>query len=235
LAPQETVILRLRSVSMRYAAGSEVLHDIDLTLKAASFHFLVGPSGAGKTSLLRVISLSAPISRGSITLFGRDVARLDATELARMRRRIGVVFQDFRLLDHLTAFDNVALPLRVNRVEEETIARLVSDLMGWIGLGDLMELPPPRLSAGECQLVAIARAVITRPRLLLADEPLSNLDARRAERLMYLFTALNRQGTAVLLATHSNDLLQRHRFAILEMAGGRLKSGTLSCPLAAAD
>lgn len=220
---------------MRYAAGAEVLHDIDLTLKAASFRFLVGPSGAGKTSLLRVISLSVPISRGSITLFGRDVAGLDPGQLARLRRRIGIVFQDFRLLDHLTAFDNVALPLRVNGVPEDAVSRLVPELLAWMGLEALAPLPPPKLSIGERQLVAIARAVITRPDLLLADEPLSNVDTQRAERLMYLFTELHRRGTAVLLATHNNELLQRHRFPILEMHAGRLRSGSLSSPLAAVE
>ncbi len=232
MAPQETVVVRMRSVGMRYAAGSEVLHDIDLLLKAGSFHFLVGPSGAGKTSLLRVIALSVPISRGAITLFGREVAALGEAERARLRRRIGVVFQDFRLLDHLSVFDNVALPLRVNRLPEKAVARLVPELLDWIGLRDRIRLPPPRLSVGERQLVAIARAVITRPCLLLADEPLSNLDGRRAERLMHLFTELHRRGTTVLLATHNNDLLERHRFPILEMDSGRLRSGSLTGPLA---
>ena len=235
MAPHERVLLRLRSVSMRYAAGAEVLHDIDLTLKAASFRFLVGPSGAGKTSLLRVISLSVPVSRGTITLFGREVGGLGAAERARLRRRIGVVFQDFRLLDHLTVFDNVALPLRVNGVPEDAVGRLVPELLEWMGLKILAPLPPAELSVGERQLVAIARAVITRPDLLLADEPLSNVDARRAERLMYLFTELHRRGTAVILATHNNDLLQRYRFPILEMHAGRLRSGSLSCPLATVE
>ncbi len=234
MAPQETVILRMRSVGMRYAAGAEVLHDIDLVLKAGSFHFLVGPSGAGKTSLLRVVSLSVPVCRGSIELFGRDTAELDEAERTRLRRRIGVVFQDFRLFDHLSAFDNVALPLRLAGLAEERVAGPVSELLAWLGLGGMAGLPPPRLSVGERQLVAAARAVITRPCLLLADEPLSNLDGRRAERLMYLFTELNRRGTTVLLATHNNDLLERHRFGILEMDAGRLKSGSLTCPLATA-
>ena len=234
MAPQETVILRMRSVSMRYAAGSEVLHDIDLLLKAGSFHFLVGPSGAGKTSLLRVIALTVPVSRGTITLFGRDAVALGEAERARLRRRIGVVFQDFRLLDHLSVFDNVALPLRINRVPEAVVARRVTELLDWIGLRDRTRLPPPRLSVGERQLVTIARAVITRPDLLLADEPLSNLDNRRAERLMHLFVELHRRGTTVLLATHDKGLLEHHRFPILEMDSGRLRSGSLIGPLAAA-
>src|SRR5690242_17439374 len=182
---------------MRYAvgAGEEALRDVDLTLTAGSFHFLVGPSGAGKTSLLRLLSLSQPCSRGTITLFGRDVAKLGRDERAALRRRIGVVFQELRLLDHLSAFDNVALPLRIGGGSEEQISGYVSELLGWLGLSDLIEAKPPQLSMGERQLVAVARAVITRPSLLLADEPTSNVDDRRTRRLMHLFTALNKLGT----------------------------------------
>ncbi len=217
------VILQLRRVGARYAtAGEEVLRDVDLSLAAGSFHFLVGPSGAGKTSLLRLLSLSHPPSRGSITLFGRDVSRLDREEVTGLRRRIGVVFQDFRLLDHMSAFDNVALPLRIGGASEEQIAGCVSEMLAWVGLSDAMEARPPRLSMGQRQLLAVARAVITRPSLLLADEPTSNVDQARSVRLMRLFTALHRMGTAVVLATHSQDLLHRHGFPVLRMEGGRL-------------
>jgi cell division transport system ATP-binding protein len=215
-------ILRLQQVGMRYGSGDEVLRDVDLTLPSGSLHFLVGPSGAGKTSLLRLMSLSHPASRGTITLFGRDVSRLDRAALAAVRRRVGVVFQDFRLLDHLTAFDNVALPLRIAGASEEQISGHVSEMLGWLGLSDLIEVRPPQLSMGQRQLVAVARAVITRPALLLADEPTSNVDLGRARRLMRLFTSLNGMGTAVLLATHSRDLLRRHAVPILRMEAGRL-------------
>lgn len=207
---------------MRYGMADEVLRGVDLTVVAGSFHFLVGPSGSGKTSLLRLISLSHPPSRGTIALFGRDVARLDRAEAAALRRRIGVVFQDFRLLDHLSAFDNVALPLRIGGADEEQISSFVSQMLAWLGLSDLIEVPPPKLSMGQRQLLAVARAVVTRPSLLLADEPTSNVDARRAERLMRLFTQMNELGTAVILATHSGELLRRYPFPVLEMAGGRL-------------
>ena len=219
----DAVILQLRRVGARYAAaGEEVLRDVDLSLAAGSFHFLVGPSGAGKTSLLRLLSLSHPPSRGSITLFGRDVSRLDREEMTGLRRRIGVVFQDFRLLDHMSAFDNVALPLRIGGASEEQIAGYVSEMLAWVGLSDSMEAKPPQLSMGQRQLLAVARAVITRPSLLLADEPTSNVDQARSLRLMRLFTALHRMGTAVVLATHSQDLLRRHGFPVLRMEGGRL-------------
>lgn len=220
--PPDTIVLRLKSIAMRYERGEEVLRDLDLTIKAGSFHFLIGPSGAGKTSLLRLVSLSHPPSRGTLELFGRDVSRLDRNEQAAVRRRIGVVFQDFRLLEHLTAFDNVALPLRISGVEEEKISSFVSEMLSWLGLADFMEFRPAKLSMGQRQLVTIARAVVTRPTLLLADEPLSNLDSRRRERVMYLFTQMHRLGTAILMATHDLDLLRRYPFGVLEMDGGRL-------------
>jgi cell division transport system ATP-binding protein len=217
-----TTILQLQQVGMRYGAGDEVLRDIDLTLGTGSFHFLVGPSDAGKTSLLRLLSLSQPPSRGTITLFGRDVSKLDREGLAAVRRRVGVVFQDFRLLDHLTAFDNVALPLRIAGASEEQISGHVSEMLGWLGLSDLIEVRPPQLSMGQRQLVAVARAVITRPALLLADEPSSNIDPQRTRRLMHLFTSLNEMGTAIVLATHSQDLLRRYGHPVLRMEEGRL-------------
>jgi cell division transport system ATP-binding protein len=233
-------ILRLRRVAMRYGggAGEEALRDVDLTLAAGDFRFLVGPSGAGKTSLLRLLSLSHPHCRGSMDLFGRDVSRLDREGLAGLRRRIGVVFQDFRLLEHMSAFDNVALPLRISGASEEQISSYVSEMLGWLGLSDLIEAKPPQLSMGQRQLVAVARAVVTRPALLLADEPTSNVDHKRTRRLMHLFTALNEMGTAVVLATHSQDLLRRHGHPILQMEGGRLVAGGgggESAALAAAD
>ncbi|HEX8374938.1 MAG TPA: ATP-binding cassette domain-containing protein [Geminicoccaceae bacterium] len=221
----DAVILRLQRVGACYGAGEEVLRDVDLSLAASSFHFLVGASGAGKTSLLRLLSLSHPASRGSITLFGRDVSKLDREETTGLRRRIGVVFQDFRLLDHMSAFDNVALPLRIGGASEEQIAGYVSEMLAWVGLSDLMEARPPQISMGQRQLLAVARAVITRPSLLLADEPTSNVDQQRSTKLMRLFIALHRMGTAVVLATHSQDLLRQHDFPVLRMEGGRLHRG----------
>lgn len=215
-------ILQLHGVGMRYGSSDEVLRDIELTINAGSFHYLVGPSGAGKTSLLRVMSLSLPPSRGSVVLFGRDVAMVDRAELGRLRRRIGVVFQDFRLLDHLSAFDNVALPLRIGGADEEQISSYVSQMLGWLGLGERMEAKPAQLSMGQRQLVTVARAVVTRPDLLLADEPTSNVEPARVERLMFLFTELHKLGTAVVLATHSRELIRRWAFPVLHLERGRL-------------
>ena len=214
-------ILQVDAASLRYDAGEEVLRDVGLSLAAGSFHFLVGDSGTGKTSLLRLLALSHPPCRGVVTLFGRDTGRLDRTELAAVRRRIGVVFQDFRLLDHLSVFDNVALPLRIGGADDERIAGHVADLLGWLGLGALLEVLPSRLSMGQRQLVAAARAVVTRPSLLLADEPTSNVDPTRARQLLHLFTSLHKLGTTVVLATHSREVLNRYAFPVIEMHDGR--------------
>jgi cell division transport system ATP-binding protein len=215
-------VLRLQGVGLRYGDGPAVLQGIELSLAAGSFHFLSGPTGAGKTSLLRVASLAVPPSVGSIELFGRTIDKLDRQELATLRQRIGVVFQDFRLLEHLTVFDNVALPLRINGADEDETASFVADMLAWLGLADKLEALPHDLSMGQRQLVCIARAVVAKPRLLLADEPTSNIDSRNAGRLMNLFMQLHKLGATVLLATHSDALMDRYPFPILTMEGGRL-------------
>ena len=228
-----TPLLQLDGVSLRYGDGALVLHDIDLTLAAASYHFLSGPTGAGKTSLLRLLSLSVPPSTGSIRLFGRQIDTLAREEVATLRQRIGVVFQDFRLLEHLSVFDNVALPLRINGADEDETASFVADMLGWLGLGDKLEVLPRDLSMGQRQMVCIARAVVGKPRLLLADEPTSNIDGKTAERLMNLFIQLHKLGTAVLFATHSDALMARYPYPILRMADGRLSLQPRRAPMAA--
>lgn len=222
LSDEQHTILRLQRIGMRYGEADECLRDIDLTIKAGSFQFLTGPSGAGKTSLLRLISLSHPPSRGQITLFGRDIGRTDKTEVAALRRRIGVIFQDFRLLEHLSAFDNVALPLRIGGVEDEKITSFVSEMMAWLDLSDLIEAKPAKLSMGQRQLISVARAVVTRPRLLLADEPTSNIDEAREQRLMHLFEQLHKLGTSIIFATHNRALLSSAEHPVLRMTGGQL-------------
>ena len=210
---------------MRYGQSGDVLRDIDLKLAVGSFHFLVGPSGAGKTSLLRLLSLTNPPSRGTVTLFGCDVAKLDRAASSILRRRVGVIFQDFRLLEHMTAFDNMALPLRLGGASDEQISTHVSQLLGWLGLGDMMEKKPGELSMGQRQLISVGRAVIGRPSLLLADEPTSSIDPDRSRRLMHLILSLHRLGTAVVFATHNERLLRRHAsFPVLEMQAGSLRA-----------
>jgi len=201
-------IVRFESVGMRYRFGAEVLHDISFSLSAGSFHFLTGPSGAGKSSLMRLMYLAHRPSRGSISIFGQDVSTVSRPELASLRRRIGVVFQDFRLLDHLTALDNVALPLRIAGGREGKIRDHVAELLRWVGLDEQIDAKPTTLSGGEKQRVAIARAVIARPQILLADEPTGNVDGEIAIRLMYLLEELNKIGTTVVVATHNEELLR---------------------------
>ncbi len=215
-------LVRFQNVGMRYGPGPEVLRDVSFALAPGSFHFLAGPSGAGKTSLLKLLYLAQRPSRGLITMFGQDVSTASRAALPMLRRRIGVVFQDFRLLDHLTALDNVALPLRIAGADERRTREHVIELLTWVGLGDRLEARPATLSGGEKQRVAIARAVIARPSLLLADEPTGNVDADMAQRLMYLFVELNKLGTAVVLATHDTQLLQQFRFPVMRLRAGQL-------------
>jgi cell division transport system ATP-binding protein len=221
---------------MRYGRGPEVLRDVDLSLERGEFLFLMGPSGAGKTSLFRILGLLHTPSRGRITIGDKDVARMSRDELTAQRRRIGMVFQDFRLLDHLSAFDNIALPLRINGGKDEQIGSFVAEMLGWLGLADLVEATPPTLSMGQRQLVAVARAVVTRPNLLLCDEPTSNIDSALARRLMHLFTQLSKLGTTVVISTHNEDLVERHQHPVFHMAGGRLSRPVVAAAkMAAAD
>src|SRR6201992_2644210 len=204
-------MVRFENVGMRYGAGPEVLRDVHFTLEPGSFTFLTGLSGAGKTTLLKLMYIAEPPSRGLITLFGNDLATTPREDLPALRRRIGVVFQDFRLLDHLSAFDNVALPLRLAGKRGADYGRDVEELLSWVGLGDRMNARPPTLSGGEQQRVAIARAVVARPDLLIADEPTGNVDPEMGARLIRLFGELNRLGTTILIATHDRALIETAR------------------------
>jgi cell division transport system ATP-binding protein len=215
-------MLRFENVGMRYGAGQEILRDVTFRLEAGSFTFLTGASGAGKSTLLRLMYLAEPPTRGLITMFGHDLAITKRSAFPGLRRRMGVVFQDFRLLDHLSAFDNVALPLRVVGRGPENYAHDVEELLGWVGLGEKLHAKPPTLSGGEQQRVAIARAVIARPDLLLADEPTGNVDPDIAQRLVRLFAELNRLGTTVLIATHDRSLIERTQAREIRLVDGRL-------------
>ncbi|MEP3247880.1 MAG: cell division ATP-binding protein FtsE [Sneathiella sp.] len=202
-------MIRFENVGMRYGMGPEVLRDINLHLKPGSFHFLTGPTGAGKSSLLKLLALSHRPSRGLLTLFDQEVSTLSRKELPSFRRKIGVVFQEFRLLDHLSTLENVALPLRIAGANEDQIYKHVAELLDWVGLGPQIDAKPPTLSGGEKQRVAIARAVINRPQLLIADEPTGSMDPEMGLRLMHLFQELNKIGTTVVIATHDIDLIRR--------------------------
>ena len=216
-------MIRFENVGLRYGVGPEVLKDVSFHIPPRSFQFLTGPSGAGKTSLIRLMFLSLKPTRGFMSAFGKDVTRISSTELPGLRRRIGVVFQNFRLLDHLTTFENVELPLRVAGKEESDYRTDVVELLRWVGLGHRMHAFPPVLSGGEKQRAAIARALITQPEMLLADEPTGNVDPPLARRLLRLFLELNRLGTSVVIATHDIGLMDQVDARRLILFDGRLE------------
>ncbi len=215
--------VRLDGVSLSYDRTGEVLSEIDLVLRQGSFTFLTGPSGAGKSSLLKLMYLAHAPTRGNIRLFGRQTFELKRKQLATIRRRIGVVFQEFRLLDHLTAFENVALPLRVAGQKPDSYSNEVIDLLRWVGLGERVDAPIPSLSGGEQQRVAIARSLINKPDLLIADEPTGNVDPEMGARIMRLFAELNKRvGTTILIATHDLELIREFEAPVLRLSNGLL-------------
>ena len=216
-------MIRLQNVGLKYGRGQEILHDVSFHLRPGSFHFLTGPSGAGKSSLLRMLFMSQAPSSGTVTLFSQNVTRIDTSNRSRLRRRIGIVFQDFRLLDHMTTWQNVALPLRVVGKRETDYREDVTDLLQWVGLGERMDHYPSVLSGGEKQRAAIARAVIGKPELLLADEPTGNVDPGMARRLLRLFIELNRLGTSVVIATHDHQLMRQFKAPRLELHDGYVR------------
>ena len=202
--------------------GPEVLRDLTFDIPKRSFQFLTGPSGAGKTTLMRLLFMSLKPTRGLVRVFERDISTIGQEELPLLRRRIGIVFQDFKLLDHMTTYENVALPLRVRGQEETSYRSDVIELLKWVGLGERINVLPPVLSGGEKQRVAIARALIDKPELLLADEPTGNVDPPMAQRILNLLVELNRIGTAVVIATHDLGLMDRIDARRMILTDGRL-------------
>ncbi len=216
---------RLSAVGFGYAESPDVLRDINLILPRGSFHFLTGASGAGKSSLLRLLTLAERPQTGRIDLFGEEVGAVSRRARPGFRRRMGVVFQDFRLLDHLSVFDNAALPLRVRGRRAADYAADVEEMLAWVGLADRAQALPTTLSGGEKQRLAIARAVMAKPELILADEPTGSVDAAMAERLLKLFQALNRLGATVLIASHDESLAKRSGARLLRLKDGRISGG----------
>ena len=213
-------MISFQDVGLRYGAGPEILKNLNFQVDPGSFHFLTGPSGSGKTSLLRLLLLSMRPTSGRMEMFGKNTRELSKAELMAMRQHIGIVFQEFRLLDHLTTFENVALPLVVRGEPESAYRSNVEELLEWVGLGHQMNVRPELLSGGEKQRAAIARAVIAKPDLLLADEPTGNVDPELSERLLHLFVELNRMGTTIILATHELQMLDKFRFPRLQLSDG---------------
>ncbi len=218
----QAIVIEFENVGLRYGIGPEILSDISFEIPANSFQFLTGPSGAGKTSLLRLMLIALRPTRGVVRLFGRDASQIERNQMPDIRRRTGVVFQDFRLLNHLTTYENVALPLKVRGKDEASYKTDVTELLKWVGLGERMHALPPVLSGGEKQRAAIARALIVRPDLLLADEPTGNVDPSLARRLLRLFIELNRLGTSVVIATHDFSLMDQLNVRRLVLGDGRL-------------
>ena len=222
-------MIRFTRVTKTYPRTGTAVNDVSLLVNKGEFVLLTGASGAGKTSMLKLLYLAQRPSRGMISMFGSDVITLPRNALPAFRRRIGTVFQDFRLVPHLSAFDNVALPLRVSRVAESEIRKPVADMLEWVGLGARSDARPATLSGGEQQRVAIARAVIARPEILVADEPTGNVDPDMALKLLRLFEALNRLGTTIVVATHDVHLLKKVPDSLIM----RLDKGRLSDPTGA--
>ena len=217
--------VELNGVSLRYDTADKVLADINVRLKSGTFTFLTGPSGAGKSSLLKLLYLAHAPTSGQVRLFGQQTTDMPRKQLSALRRRIGVVFQDFRLLEHLTAFENVALPLRVLGQKEETYGEEVVDLVRWVGLGDRVHARPSAMSGGEQQRLASARALINKPDLLIADEPTGNVDPDMARRIFRLFIELNRRlNTTVIIATHDMHIISEFNAPVLKLQDGMLMS-----------
>jgi len=222
--PAGVAVVRLDSIGKSYGAGADVLHDVSLTLEAGDFCCVTGECGVGKTTLLNIVTLAEQPSAGSLTLFDIDALAADRATRAALRRRIGIVFQDLRLLDHLSAGDNIALPLRIARVREDEIRDHVNELADWFGLAHRIEAHPPILSAGERQRVAVARAIVSRPELLIADEPAAGVDDETAATLAHVFERLNGLGTALLIATRDVALAQQFECRRLHLERGELTS-----------
>lgn len=213
---EQQPIIELQHVSAGYD-GEDVLQDVNICLQPGSFTFVTGKSGAGKTTLLSMLYLIKKPSKGTLTVFGQNVNFSNRHHLALMRQKIGVVFQDFRLLEHLSVYDNIALPLRVKGMPEKDIHKRVVELLKWIELHKSIYKPCSTLSGGEKQRVAIARAVINRPDVLFADEPTGSVDAEIADKLMRLFIELNRVGTTIVIATHNAQLTSTYNYQRIDL------------------
>lgn len=217
-------MLTFEHVGLRYSIGPEVLTDVNMALEPGSFHFLNGPSGSGKTSLMRLMYLGMLPSRGIVKFMGQNTQSMSREQRILARQKIGVVFQDFRLMPHLNVYENIALPLRIAGMNETHIRAAVEELMEWVGLSDYRRSQPTILSGGQQQRVAVARAVIAKPRLLLADEPTGNLDDAIGYKILNLFEQLNRMGTTIIIATHNTQMIERFNYPCMVLDQGRLRT-----------
>jgi cell division transport system ATP-binding protein len=215
-------IIRFDQVSLYYPEGSPVFYNLNYSFFAGGFYFLTGPSGAGKSSLLKLVYRGIRPTEGAVRVFGRDVNTISGRELPLFRQRMGLVFQDCRLLNHLSALDNVALPMKITGVDVRRCRSYAKELLHWVGLSNQMGHLPDMLSDGQKQRVAIARAVITRPLLLLADEPTGNVDDAAAYKLMMLFEELNKIGTTIVMVTHNQGIVKAFPYPELQLNQGQI-------------
>ena len=215
-------MIQLHKVSKVYPPDYTGVRDVTLQVDEGEFLFLCGPSGAGKTTLLRLLFRSEQATEGQIIVWGRNITRLKGKGLAEFRRRLGLVFQDFKLIPHMSALENVSLAADVTGVSWRESRRKAFRLLAELGLKDKYGVLPPALSGGEQQRVAIARALVNDPELVLADEPTGNLDPEMAQETLRLFARIHRRGTTVLMATHDLRLLERLDGRVLMMRRGRL-------------
>ena len=212
----------MMNVSKIYPTGTRALIDLSLKIDKGEFIFLVGASGAGKSSFIKLLLREELPSRGQILIGGRNLARMRRRRVPMLRRNLGIVFQDFRLLPNYTVFDNVAFALRVVETSPREISGRVEETLRLVGLQGKGQLYPERLSGGEQQRVGIARAIVNRPMILLADEPTGNLDMDTSWEIMKILTEINRRGTTVVMATHAKEIVDKMRRRVIEIENGRL-------------
>lgn len=220
---EDNTAISFANVGAKYDGGREVLSDVSFNIRSGAFYFLSGASGAGKTTLLRLIYQLHKPSRGQIKLFGRSTENMSRNEITDLRHKMAIVFQEYSLLSHMTVFDNIALPLRVRGISDAKIKKLVAKVLEWVGLAKYADANPKSLSGGQQQRVSVARAIITQPAILLADEPTGNLDDENASRLMELFIQMNKMfGTTIILATHSKKLMDTYKFPQIRIENHKL-------------
>lgn len=220
---EDNTVIAFANVGARYDNNPDILTDVSFNIGAGSFYFLSGASGAGKTTLLRLIYQLHKPCRGIIKLFGRPTNNISHDEIAELRRKMAIVFQEYSLLSHISVFDNVALPLRVRGVDEAKIKKLVTKTLEWVGLAKYANANPKTLSGGQQQRVSVARAIIVQPSIMLADEPTGNLDDENASRLMELFIQMNKMfGTTIILATHNSKLMETYKFPVMHVENHKL-------------
>ena len=220
---EDNTAISFANVGAKYDGGREVLSDVSFNIRSGAFYFLSGASGAGKTTLLRLIYQLHKPSRGQIKLFGRPTENMSRNEITDLRHKMAIVFQEYSLLSHMTVFDNIALPLRVRGISDAKIKKLVAKVLEWVGLAKYADANPKSLSGVQQQRVSVARAIITQPAILLADEPTGNLDDENASRLMELFIQMNKMfGTTIILATHSKKLMDTYKFPQIRIENHKL-------------